>query len=230
MATHGSIARLYWHTYDFSAYTEGVEMAVTVDTDAGRPWGGPAIAVAGSAATTFSLTGGPYASGANAEEAWTRLSEDDEARPLVYLPGGDVLGRLGWATLTLPNNMQVTVPQGAVRLPVGTVAAKRADLARVLRALGSGGISPSTGVDNGVATTGGGAAYLYCLALDGDTLDVTVEDSANGADWDTLVEMTTLTGIGSERKVITGTVRRHLRVSWDLDGTSATWGLVFGRR
>lgn len=86
--------------------------------------------------------------------------------------------------------------------------------------------------DRGAAQTStalGGVAHLHVSAYDSLTsIDVIVEDSANDSTWATIATFTQVTATGSERVEITGTVRRYLRATWDVDGSgSATFAVSF---
>ena len=145
------------------------------------------------------------------------------------------MGSVAYCGVNRTGNMGVTAGDDVVRLPVGLVTADRYDRCKVLHALTSAGTSPGSSVDNAAESTAGGVAYLLCTAITGTTpeLTVTVEDSTNNSDWTTLVVMTALGAVGSEQKLVTGTVDKYLRVSWTLTGTdtpTVTWFLAFGRR
>lgn len=86
--------------------------------------------------------------------------------------------------------------------------------------------------DNGVATSLGAKAQIHCTAASaGDTLDVIIEDSADGVSWATIGTFTQLTGVGSQLISIAGTVREHVRASWTIAGTgpSFTFVVAFAR-
>jgi hypothetical protein len=235
---HGSKARLYVHTLDMSPYVEGGGVNYDADVAESKPWGATFVErFTGHVSAAVPLTGGGYDPEAdkNAETAWDQMAEATQGRPYAFLPQGDAAGRLAHCGIIKPDSPQIVAAgDDIVRLPVGYLHTAQFDLCRVLRALGTGGVSPGSSVDNGDATAAGGAAYLLCTAISGAgaELAVTVEDSADGVDFDPLVVMTALTAVGSEVKTVAGAVRQHLRVSWTLDGAgaAATWFLAFGRR
>lgn len=81
--------------------------------------------------------------------------------------------------------------------------------------------------DGGAASTAGGAAYLHVLAkTGGTTINVVVQDSADGATgWATIATFTAFSVKGSAQRVaIAGTIRRYTRVSWTL-GSGGTWSI-----
>jgi hypothetical protein len=235
---HGSKARLYVHTLDMSPYTESAGVNYDVGVAEYKPLNATYVErYPGHVAAALPLSGGGYdpAADKNAQTVWDQMGEATQGRPYAFLPQGDAVGKLAHCGVIKPDSPKVVATgDDIVRLPVGYLHTARFDLCRVLRALGAGGVSPGASVDNAEATAAGGAAYLLCTAISGvdAELTVTVEDSADGINFDPLVAMTALTAVGSEVKAVDGAVRQYLRVSWTLTGTgpAATWFLAFGRR
>lgn len=233
--THGVKARFYWHTRDMSPYVEGVDMGLTRGLAEHRPLSGEAVTrIAGFEDGSITLSGAAWEATTSDLTAYTRFSEED-SRAFAFCPAGDAVGSVAYCGLSKPNSMGVVAGDDIVRLPVGIVTAARYDRCKVLHALGSAVTSPGSAVDNGGATAAGGMGYLLCTAITGTTpeLTVTIEDSANGTDFATLLVMTAISAAGSEAKSVAGAVRQHLRVTWTLTGTdtpTATWFLAFGRR
>lgn len=233
---HGTAARFYYGHFDMSGYAEQVEQQLSRKLAEYRPLNATAVQrLPGHREARLILTGGALdgAVGANDAYVWSRLTEDTE-RVWAFLPYGDALSRACYCGQAVGENQQRIAGDDIVRLPVATVSTYEIDRCAILRALAAGGTSPGSTHNGGAASDDGGAAYLICTAISGATatLTVTFEHSVNGVDWATLVAMTALTAVGSERKVVTGTVRQYLRVSWTLTGTtpSATWFAAFGRR
>ncbi len=233
--SHGTAARFYLHTLDYSGYAEAVDLALSRSLAEYRPLNAQGVQrVPGHRDGTVALTGGALdtAVGANDADAWARIGEDTP-RPWAFLPVGDAFGRACYCGLSRGDNQQRVAGDDIVRLPVALVNTGQPDRGVILRALTAGGISPGASHNNLLATANGGAAYLLCTALSGvgAELAVTFEHSVNGTDWDTLVTMTALEAVGSEQKIVVPgtTVRQYLRVSWTLTGT-ATWFAAFCRR
>ena len=67
-------------------------------------------------------------------------------------------------------------------------------------------------LDQGAQTSAGAEAILHVTSFTGSNFTATVQDSANGSDWGTLVAFTQVTGTGSERVTISSTVERYVRV------------------
>lgn len=77
-------------------------------------------------------------------------------------------------------------------------------------------------VDNGAATSNGGAVYLECALVGTDNI-VTIhasDDDFSGDD-DTIATFTTVSAdYKVQRIAITGAIKRYVRVSWNLTGNS----------
>lgn len=69
-----------------------------------------------------------------------------------------------------------------------------------------------TTYDSGSGTSNGLQAYLHVSSFTGTSVTVKVQHSTNGTAWSDLLSFTAATGIGTERKSVTGTVNRYLRV------------------
>jgi len=84
-------------------------------------------------------------------------------------------------------------------------------------------------VDNAVATAAGFHASLHVTeASAADTLDVIIEDSADGSTWATIGTFPQVSAIGAERLEIAGAVRRYVRASWTIAGTSPSFTFAVG--
>ena len=67
-------------------------------------------------------------------------------------------------------------------------------------------------LDQGAQTTAGAEAILHVTSFTGSNFTATVQDSSNGSSWGTLKAFTQVTGTGSERVTVSGTVERYVRV------------------
>lgn len=87
------------------------------------------------------------------------------------------------------------------------------------------GNTESTPVDNGVALSNGGTAYLQLsdLVLGGySNITIKVRQSDNGSTWTDLLTFTAVTNApAKERKIITGTIKKFLSVSWAFSGVGS---------
>lgn len=92
-----------------------------------------------------------------------------------------------------------------------------------------------TALDNGAGTTNGAVFHLHVTAYSGFTNDIIiVQHSTTGAfggEQTTLATFATVTGVTSERVVVTGTVGRYLRVVDNVTGSgSITRTVAVSRR
>lgn len=91
-----------------------------------------------------------------------------------------------------------------------------------------------TSVDNAASSADGGVGVLHVTAASGGTPSATVkiQHSVDAVAWVDLVTFTAATAATSERKVVSGTVNRHVRAQWTIAGTtpSFTFVVAFARR
>ena len=86
--------------------------------------------------------------------------------------------------------------------------------------------STNTGTarDGGAASTTGGDGFLEVFSVSaGDTIDATIQDSADGStDWQTIATFAQVTAgnVSGQRVVIAGTIRRYTRAVFTLGGAS----------
>lgn len=82
--------------------------------------------------------------------------------------------------------------------------------------------------DHGASTAEGAVAHLHVTGVSGSDpeLDVIVEHSADGDVWVTLATFAQATEPGAQRQTVTGTVNRHLRASWTVDGTEPSFAFA----
>jgi len=219
---HGTSARFYYHTLDFSAYTEGVALEMGNDLAEFRPLSGSSVRrVPGQRTCRISLSGTVMDSDTHAA-AWSALSDTSE-RVWAMLPAGDAVGGVAICGIGFSDTQQRVAGDDIVRLPITFLSSDDFDVCKILRNLSSGGTSPSALVNMGAAGGNGGRAYLLATEIS-STLTVTVQHSDNGTDWSDLVVMSSLNTPGSEMKEVSGAVNRYLRVSWTGSGT---WFLAF---
>ena len=80
------------------------------------------------------------------------------------------------------------------------------------------GLKTDTGAANGATldqsaqTTAGAEAFLHVTSFTGSNFTATIQDSSNGSSWGTLKAFTQVTGTGTERVTVSGTVERYVRV------------------
>ena len=83
--------------------------------------------------------------------------------------------------------------------------------------------SSSAAFDGGAASSAGGFAHLHVTAFSGFSgAVIAVQDSADGTSgWASIGTFTTVAGVTGERIALSSTVRRYLRVNWDVTGTGS---------
>ncbi len=230
-------AKFFYHDLDMSVYLEGVDPTAGADVATHKPLGGNAVRqITGHRKLSIALTGiydADEVGDGEAETVWDAF-EDNEIHPFSYLPEGDAVGAIAYCGVSDLSSQQVTAGEGFVKFPVAVVGSSECDRGVVLSPLTH---KTATGdgstYDGGAASDNGGAAYIHCTDIDdGATLDVIVEHSVDGLDWDTLASFTQLTARGSEQVVVGAEtdVYQYLRASHTLAGGHATFAVAFARR
>ena len=92
------------------------------------------------------------------------------------------------------------------------------------------GAGAAAGTDHGVLTSDGGISQIHLLAFTGTDLIVKTQHSTTDGTYIDLTTFTTLTGVGSERIAVSGTVNKWMRAEWSGTFSSATFAVVFARR
>lgn len=85
------------------------------------------------------------------------------------------------------------------------------------------------GLDQTAQTTHGAQAYLHVFSFTGTSCTVSVEDSADDSSYAALIDFTAATGPTSERKAVSGTVDRYVRVSTSGTFSECTFAVIFIR-
>ena len=127
----------------------------------------------------------------------------------------------------------------SVSSPVGDVVAVDASIQADGGILAGVSLQPPTAtsgtgngstVDGGASSANGGVAHLHVAAFTGANGVVKVQHSADGNTWVDLLTFATITGATVERKEVSGTVNRYLRVIRDSGTfTSITHAVAFAR-
>lgn len=87
------------------------------------------------------------------------------------------------------------------------------------------GDGSTNSLDQSAQSTSGAVGYCHITGLSaGDTITVIIEDSANDADWSTLITFT-LDGtvLDAERISVSGTVERYVRVTYTTTGAAISF-------
>ena len=84
--------------------------------------------------------------------------------------------------------------------------------------------------DSGASSANGGMGHLHVTAFSGTNGTLALEHSANDSTWATLIEFDTVSAVGAQHKLATGTVNRYLRFAITADNfTSLTCSAAFAR-
>jgi len=231
---HGIAAKFYYNLLDFSPYIEDVGPDFSRDVDSIKPLANTYDnKVMGQRSVAIAVSG-VYEPDTIDEQTWDAFG-DGEEHVFAYLPQGDTVGAYGYCGEAIADSEQITTGDAAVRYPVGVVGSDNADRCIILHTLSEeSDDGTDTSQDGTAQSTDGAIAYLICTAIEsGATLDVTVQDSANNSDWDTLGSFTQLTAAGDEVLEVSGTVERYVRISWDISegaGDDATFFVAFRRK
>lgn len=233
--SHGSAARVYVGGYDLSGFLRSAASELTRETAETTTFGlGAKTYVAGLADATVSLEG--YYDGAPDTIAPVLYAATSSERVLVTVcPQGDTVGAPAYSLESLETRYTVEASLDDVTTLAGecqsTSGRDRLRIHHPLAARTSSG--SGTALDGGAATTAGGVGALQVTVLTGSvSLDVTIQDSADGTTgWTTILTYGVVTASRTARRVtITGTVRRYTRAAWTISGTgSATFWVGFGR-
>ena len=84
-------------------------------------------------------------------------------------------------------------------------------------------------VDNGGASTNGGAGQVQAFSLNSGTPTVKIEHSINNSSWADLIAFTASTAISSEYKTVSGTVNRYIRVTTTGTFSNLKFACIFYR-
>jgi hypothetical protein len=232
------VARMWWGNLPLACYARNVaadsQIGMLDTTVLCQPAASGRTFIPDVETGTFTAAGPLDVVGANEQvTAFNALKSATAATPFSYFPTGT--DTPGWVGLALKTQYDTTsAPGSTVDYSIAAQADGMLDYNAVV--LQDGAVTAdgsSSNTDNGAATSAGGVAHLHVSAFSGFTTDdIIIEGSANGSTgWSTVVTFTQVTGVGSERVVITGSVPRYLRVTHNVATTGSITVLVaFSRR
>ena len=231
---HGSQARFLYHGSDFSAYAEEVDPSFDREMAEYRPLTSKGVQRLPGYRTLSISVSGLYSGddGGSGEQVWA-VFDDGLGHPFAYLPQGYDAAQLpAYCGVANISSEKVTAGNGIIKMPVSVISADEFDRGLTLTPLARATMSADSAVCDGKAqSANGGAAYLFCTAIDpGCTGTITIEQSADGAAFTPLIIFDALTATGSQLQLVTGTVERYLRVSSTVVGGGLTTLVAFARR
>lgn len=226
----GYKARILLGDFSLSAKLNQVSLPTTVDMLDVTTFADDGVKrfIPGLSGSTASMSGFADADGVAEVAAWTT------ATPLTYAPFGLSRGSAVELVSTLRAQFQLGSPVAGVNgFSLSATTDGHTDLGVSLHDLTAvTGDENGTSHDGTAATTNGGVAQLHVSAFSGFSgVVVTIEDSANDADFATIATFTTVAGTTSERVAIAGTIRRYTRYVVDVTGSgSVTFQASIARR
>ena len=201
--------------------------------DASGMCDGENVNVMGKQAVATLSANGRYEDGAGeiATTARTRLTAtDNEPTCILPLGAGHGLPLVGQSGLT--TSVEVESPaDGLTTISIEGVSDVGLDLAYQLGDWDTATTADgdTANLNGGAQTTDGGAAYLFVTDLTGlDSVDVIIEDSADGSTgWATIGTFTQVTtDNAAERIELAATIKQYTRASIDVAGTGSAKILV----
>lgn len=231
--SHGSQARIYVSAYDLSGFLRSVSSDLSRDTAETTTFGvQDKTYVLGLREGTVSLEGYYVADADTYEPVWSAAFSAPQTL-ITVCPQGDGFGLpayavVGPATAFKPETSVDDVAQLSAECQANQ-GRERLLIHHALAARTASG--QSSALDGGAASPGGGVGVLQVTDLSGVTLSATIQDSADGTAWATILTFASVAAARVWQRVpITGTVRRYTRTTWTLTGTgSATFWVGFGR-
>jgi len=212
---HGSKAKVYANGYDLTPYLTSFGASGSADTSEVTVLGnGSKAYLAGLKDATFSGEGF-YAAGVNEVDPVLRAALGTDNVVWAYMPQGDTFSAPGYGFTSVETSYEVSSPvDGVTDISVEAQSSSGLEPVQVLHewkaesAAGQGG-----NIVASAATSSGAVGYLVLAA--GTSVVVKIEHSTDGTTFSTLLTFTTATGPTAERKEVTGTVNRYVRVTWD---------------
>jgi len=238
---HGSNARVYANGYDLSAYLKNFSISGEAETHDVTTFTATAKNyLAGLKDATLSADGVFDGDTSGIDEIMEAALGQDTSIWNYYPQGESAVEDAGYGFSAVATSYEVETPVDDVAA-VSAEAQSRVGLERVLTYHPLGQETESgngTSIDNTSSSANGGVGYLQVTGLEGaaPTLDITIQHSDDdGAtdSWSAICTFTQVTAAhSSERKAITGTVKRYTRAVWTFGGTitSATFSIAFGRK
>lgn len=224
MPSHGSNADIVGNGYVLSEFLNSASFSGSRDTGETTTFKKKSKTYIPGLKDTTMTAEGIYD---GAEEAvdeilWAAL-ESNSSGLFSYIPlGEETIGNAAFTLDTIESSYEVSTEIGDVAQVSAEMQAGdngRFTRGRVLHSFAvesSGGNSGS--VDHGVATERGGSLVVHATAA--STLEVTMQDSADGETWADLPGTLLFDmGRGSKRLLIEGTIRRYTRALWTGSGT-----------
>lgn len=231
--SHGKNAKVYLNGHDVTSYLDSIEMPVTVDTPEVTTFGNTSKTyIAGLKDATMAAEGFYDGASGAIDDILSSAKDSTGASVLNWWYDNDTIGNLGQGSLIFNTNFAISATvDNAVRIAVAAQSKTASESVLSLKNLAASTLSTeAASQDTSSATSNGGAGYLQVTANESSALGVTIEHSASGSTWDTLVSFTTVTTYpASERVTYTGTTKQYVRAAWTTT-QSSTFMVALNRR
>ena len=235
---HGTNARVYYHTLDFSDYVEEVDIGFERDLAEFAPLSASwKQNLPGLRTCTISFAGLHDSSEDAIQDVAWGIFDGDTNAVFAYLPDGDTLENTAYCGESKVTSDKVVAGDDVIRAPVEVIGTDQADRAKVAHTLlAETATGSETSIDDGAAApeSYGFEAYLICTSLTAtDTIDVSIQDSDDdgvGDAYADAVAFTQLSAIGSEHKSVAAAanvLKRYVRVAWTITDNSGDPSVEF---
>ena len=228
--SHGKSAVIYTNGYNLTGYLKQFSASGSADVAETTVFGAQSKSyIAGQKDASLSAEGlfdGSAdavdqvlnaALGASSDSIWT-----------WFPAGAAAVGDDGYGFSAIETGYEISSPVGDVVSVTAEAQSntglERVDLLHVLAARTVDGTG--TALDNTASSSNGAAAYLQVTAAAGTTPSITVkvQHSSDNVAWTDLITFDAVTAANkAQRKAVTGTVNRYVRVTWTITGTSPSF-------
>lgn len=216
---HGKNAKVLIGTYDLTDSFKEFSTTSQIDMAETSAFGNTnKTYIQGLADTSISLQG-MFAGGTDeVDDVLSAALGDSSTLPVTIAPNGFGVGKSAFSLASQQSSYEITGSIGDVVAVSSQFASKIDSGGRSGKLLFADAAITATGnqssVDNAAATTNGGYAMLHIPTNTwDDTVDITIEDSANDSTWATIGTFTQVAAstTATEYIAISGTIRRYVR-------------------
>lgn len=230
---HGKNTVVLVDQYNLSAYFNGVDAEQKLDTPETTTFGKSAKTyLPGLQDGSLSLSGlfDGSASAVDAVLAAALAATSDNIVSVLF-QGAGTQGSVGRICKAIESSYKVSAPVSGVVSASANFQPDDGQHAGVLLHLlqAETTATNTTAVDNAALTSNGAVANLHVTAFTGTNIAIKVQHSVDNVTFADLITFNSVTGVGAQQGVVTGTVNRYLRVIWSGTFTSATFAVVGAR-
>jgi len=233
-SSHGAQAKTYVGGRDLSGYLSQTNQSAENDKADVTVFSSTAMTyIAGLHDQVFSGEGVWDAQGTVGSDAVLGSASWSGSAVFSHFPAGDAIGSVGFGAYGIETKYEIDTPvEDANRIKFEAQSSRGFDRLVSLEPLTASftaGTAASS-VDNGAATSNGGAGYFHVTALNGGTIVGKIQHSTDNSSWSDLITFSNVTAGGSAlATAVTGTVNRYLRFNGTATGGTATIHAAFAR-